>query len=117
LPAGATVAVNDLGAIAFFSNLRVLDLVGIATPEVLDEIATEEATGGGDASDPFHEAAVARFLDHARPPFLAVFPDWYPRFLRQRDAQGALRPLHWIRIENNRTCGSDLLVVFAVTWQ
>jgi len=119
VPSGATVAVNDLGAIAFFSNLRVLDLVGIGTPAVLDEIAAEDAAReatGGEASDPLHEVAVARFLYGARPPFLAVFPDWYPRFLAELEARGALRTLHWIRIEDNRTCGSDLLVVFAVTW-
>ncbi len=111
LPAGSTVAVNDLGAIAFFSGHRVLDLVGIATPAVLGYRTTYDPQ-----RDPLNEMAVARYLADARPPFLAVFPDWYPRLFGYLESRGALRRLHQIRIRDNRTCGSDLLVIVEVAW-
>ena len=34
-PAEAVVASNDIGAIAYFSERRLLDIVGLATPEML----------------------------------------------------------------------------------
>jgi len=34
-PAEAVVATNDIGAIAYFSERRLLDIVGLATPEML----------------------------------------------------------------------------------
>jgi hypothetical protein len=111
LPPGSTVAVNDLGAISFFSGQRVLDLIGIASPGVLrDRRATDSPR------DLLREAAAARTLARERPPFLAVFPDWYPRVLGDLESRGALRPLHRIRLAQNRTSGSDLLMIFAVDW-
>lgn len=52
---GDTIAVNDVGAMGYFSGCYVVDLVGLVSPR-----------------RPFPEN-----LSHYHPKYLALFPDWY----------------------------------------
>lgn len=55
---GDTVAVNDVGAMGYFSGCYVVDLVGLVSPK-----------------RPFPEN-----LTHYRPKLLAIFPDWFAAY-------------------------------------
>jgi hypothetical protein len=55
---GDTVAVNDVGAMGYFGQSYVVDLVGLVSPH-----------------RPFPEN-----LRHYRPKLLAIFPDWYASY-------------------------------------
>ena len=63
-PAGATIACNDIGAIGYFSNRRILDLRGLVTKGRL-----------GYRGD--REGAIA-FVNDRKPDFLIIFPVLYP---------------------------------------
>jgi hypothetical protein len=64
---GETLATHDIGAVAYFGNFNVLDLVGLVNPDVI----------------PYHEdREVDKYIEGARPDYLLVFPEWDFYFLR-----------------------------------
>jgi hypothetical protein len=65
LPTDALVAVHDIGALGYFaSQMRVIDLAGLISPEVVPFIRDQES--------------LARYLQQKNATHLIVFPDWYP---------------------------------------
>ena len=61
-----TLATHDIGAVAYFGHFKVLDLVGLVNPDVIE----------------YHkERTVSDYLDTVRPDFLLVFPEWDFYFL------------------------------------
>jgi len=100
LPRHARLALNDVGAIAFFSRREVIDLMGFITPEIL----------------PYRrdgEAGVLRYLERACPDYLIIFPDWFPELARRTDR---FTPLYRVKLEQNRVAGADVMVVFETVW-
>jgi hypothetical protein len=92
-PPEAVVATNDIGAIGFFSNRRVIDMVGLVTPGMLERLRRTRD----------REGAVLEYFRRDRPDFVVIFDDWYPGIARRTDLhQELLR----VPIENNLTCGS-----------
>jgi hypothetical protein len=96
VPRGATLAVNDIGAIAYFSRRPVLDLMGLVTPEIL----------------PYRvdgEDGVIRFIVERCPDYVIIFPAWFPRLAARRDL---LVPIHAVRLERNEVSGGSEMVVY-----
>jgi hypothetical protein len=98
LPADAVVAVNDVGAIAYFGKRRILDLEGLVSPEVL----------------PYR-----RFVDRGiraatdmRPDYVAIFPAWYPEI----PASPGFAEIHRITITDNVVSAGDTLVIYETPW-
>ena len=61
-----TVATHDIGAVGFFGDYEVLDLVGLINPKVV----------------PYHkDRRLAQYVDGARPDYLLMFPQWDFDFL------------------------------------
>jgi hypothetical protein len=106
LPAEALLAVNDIGAFKYLLPNRIVDLAGIANPELRLEVEREAARGvpWGRAM----AAAVAR----RRPDYVAIFPAWLPGLATEL----GLRPVLRLRIPGNITMGSDELVVYSTPW-
>jgi len=107
LPSDALLAVNDVGAIKYLLPNRVLDLVGIVTPEV---IAPRRA---GAAAGRSHVEVLAEVLERARPDFVVVFPDWFPHPARQPER---FRPLRVFAIPDNVAMGGDMMVIYDTPW-
>jgi tetratricopeptide (TPR) repeat protein len=63
LPADAVVATHDIGAIAYYSGRRVVDMVGLVSPEMIDNIGRYDL--------------LMKFLIHNRPTHLAVLRNWF----------------------------------------
>lgn len=103
LPENATLAVNDVGAIAYFSQRKVLDTVGLISPEVLSYIESHES----------RDAAVLEFLKHERPDYAVLFPDWYPGMVADEQL---FEPVHRVVLDENIICGGDEMVVYALRW-
>jgi hypothetical protein len=106
LPPEAVLAVNDIGALKFLLPNRVIDLAGIATPEVRRRMNAAAAR-----HEPW-ERAVAAYLDERRPDYLVIFPDWFP-YLSQ---DPRFKPVAGVRVEDNITMGGDEVVVYATPW-
>jgi hypothetical protein len=94
LPPEAVLGVGDIGAIKFLLPNPVVDLAGIANPEI-------KVWGA------------ARFLEHHRPDYLVIFPNWLQRVTEDLSAFEAV---HQVPIEDNITMAGDVLVVYATPW-
>jgi hypothetical protein len=94
LPPEAVLGVGDIGAIKYLLPNQVIDLAGIANPEI--------KTWG----------AVA-FLEHYKPDYLVIFPNWLDRLI---DDVSAFQAVHEIPIANNITMAGDVLVVYKTPW-
>ena len=95
-PRRATLAVNDIGAIAYFSRREVIDLMGLVTPEIL----------------PFRregETGVMEFVAARCPDFLIIFPTWFPRLAARHDL---FVPIHRVRLERVEVAGDAEMVVY-----
>jgi hypothetical protein len=106
LPAGAVLAVNDIGAFKYLLPNRIVDLAGIANPELRLEVQRQVARGV-----PW-ERAMAAAVAARRPDFVAIFPAWLPHLAGDL----GLRPVLRVRLADNRTMGSSELVVYSTPW-
>jgi len=98
---GDTIAVNDVGAMGFFSQRYIVDLVGLVSPR---------------RSFPDNLSAY-------RPKFLIIFPDWYRQFetIDPQTGQGVFldrrstvkySPILNLRLANNTIASRDEMVVY-----
>jgi hypothetical protein len=93
----ATVALNDIGGIAWASGRRVIDLEGLVTPEIL----------------PYKRpGARLRFLEQTRPDYLVIFPEWYPDLVARSDL---FREVHRVTVPR-RSAAHDTMIVYATPW-
>ena len=76
LPPQATLAVNDIGALKFLLPNRIIDLAGIATPEVQQWVRRAIAESGD------YHLGISGFLQRTRPDYLVVFPTWFSGMLQ-----------------------------------
>ena len=68
LPADAVIAVNDAGALAYFSAHRTVDLIGLTTPG----FAGLRAQGSGALGEKLESLPPGR-----RPDWFCIFPNWF----------------------------------------
>lgn len=106
LPAAALLAVIDIGAFKYLLPNRIVDLAGIANPELRAEVQRRMAAGV-----PW-EKAMAAAVAARRPDYVVLFPAWLPHL----PGELGLVPVLRLRIEGNVTMGSDELVVYAAPW-
>jgi len=67
-PADALVAAHDIGALGYFGERRLLDMAGLASPEVIPFIRDEDR--------------LRDWLTASGAEYLVTFPDWYPGLVR-----------------------------------
>lgn len=103
----ALLAVNDIGAIKFLLPNPVVDLAGIANPEIRGEVAEIMAATGL----PW-QAAMAEAIARRRPDYVVVFPKWLPGL----ESDPRFQPVHLLEIPDNVTMGGDEIVVYAMPW-
>ncbi len=102
-PADAVIATNDIGAIAYYSERRILDIVGLASPQTLAYLkAGVEADQG-----------VLRLLTDERPDYLVILPNWYPQLAEMRYL---FFPLHEIEVGAATIAGGSRLVAYRTIW-
>jgi hypothetical protein len=98
LPRDARLAVNDIGAIAYFSRREIIDLMGLVTPAVL----------------PYRregERGVLRFVLERCPTHLVIFPTWFPTIA----AMDTLLEEHYrVTLLHNEVSGGPTMVVYRV---
>ena len=96
VPKAARLAVNDIGAIAYFSRRQVIDLMGLVTPEII----------------PYRrqgEAQVMRYVITACPDYVIIFPAWFPVMASRADL---LVPVYRVRLARNEVAGGPEMVVY-----
>jgi arabinofuranosyltransferase len=98
LPPGASLALNDIGAITYVSRRPVIDLMGLVTPDILPY--RREGEGG-----------VARYIAERCPDYVIVFPAWFPGLTARRDV---LAPMYRVELTHNEVAGAAEMVVYSV---
>jgi hypothetical protein len=93
------IAANDIGAISYFTNARIVDLWGLGNTEV-----ARSRKGGYWTPDFLQQTVIADKVRYA-----VVYDSWFPAELRR----------HWTRvatwqIQNNVICGDDLVSFYAI---
>lgn len=95
LPADAVLAINDVGAIRYFSQRRIIDVTGLLTPDLIPYART------GRKLD---------YLKTASPDYLIVYDAWFPEARKWEGFQ-------WVRdfqIDHNTIAGGDTVRVYKV---
>lgn len=103
----ALLAVNDIGAIKFLLPNPVVDLAGIANPEIRSEVSEIMAT----MNLPW-QAAMAEAIARRKPEYVVVFPRWLPGL----ESDPRFQPVHVLEIPDNVTMGGNEIVVYATPW-
>ncbi|MGB9620355.1 MAG: hypothetical protein ACPL7K_08075, partial [Armatimonadota bacterium] len=104
LPQGTVLAVNDAGAIPYFSRKRILDTVGVTNPEVIPYLRKYRIKQPG----------LMEYLVAKRPDYLIIFPRWYPRIAARTDI---LHPVKVVKLRHNTICGGSVMVVYKPSWK
>lgn len=94
------VATNDIGAIAFLSERKILDTVGLVDPQLVSHFIA-----GGD---------LLSYLQLRDPEYVIIFPTWYPQLSARTDM---LEPVKEIVLKCNVVCGSSRMVVYRPKWR
>jgi len=77
IPPGQTVAVNDIGGVAYFCKHPILDIMGLASPEIWESLSH--------ARTPHEKAeAIYRYICRAGIRYLAISPRYYPSLAHDR---------------------------------
>jgi hypothetical protein len=97
LPREVTVAVDDIGGITYASRRRIVDMVGLVSPEAIA----------------YRQAGRSRveYLRAVRPEFVATIR---PRVIEE--APDLFRPIHVVTIGDNIASANDTMVVFETVW-
>ena len=109
LPPDALVAANDVGALAYFTDLRVLDLVGIVSPEVQQVLFPLRH-----ADRVTRQRALFQLLIALKPQAIVVFPQWYREILQS--LQPVLELMEEVRVPDNITAAQVDLVAYRLRW-
>lgn len=97
-PADVTIGAHDIGAIAYFSERRLIDTAGLISPEVIPFIRDEKL--------------LLNFLEENEVAYFVSFPSWYPHLvLDSRFVPVYRSPFPW-----SRAAGGEPVVVYETRW-
>ena len=104
-PAESVIASHDVGALGYFSGRKVLDMVGLVTPTVLEYLRPGFPADEG----------VLEYLRVAEPDFVIMMPTWYPQLSKMGRE---LQPGHEEVVKGVRTIAAgDRLVAYRASWR
>lgn len=105
LPDEKIIAVNDIGAITYITERKIVDMEGLVTPEMLKfrRLRLED-------QDPH----VMRFLKDNGVNYLIIYPEWYKYLMKYYSS--ALDKVYSAKLENNTICGGIEMFVFKINW-
>lgn len=101
VPPGRQVAVNDIGALAFFGERPVVDAMGLATPELAPYLSPRR----------LRTLIGMRTL---RPEICVLFPTWFPEWTAM---PSLLVPLMRHTVTDNTILGYGTSVIYRADWE
>jgi len=107
-PPGATLALSDIGAITYLSGQRVLDIVGLVTPDILPAVAGRPVSLERDQ-------VVFDYLARHRPDVVVIIPTWYPYLASSPGSR--LIELRTVQLDHTPSVGGgDHLRAYRADW-
>jgi len=108
-----TIATNDIGAIGYATEAPILDLTGLASPEIIPYLRPAIPAAAGRGWNGASEAGLLEFLRARKPDYVVLFPSWYPsRFFQDALGEAILR----VDLEDNLICGDRTMIVYCPGW-
>ncbi|MCP4424527.1 MAG: hypothetical protein GY803_08560 [Chloroflexi bacterium] len=104
-PPDALLAVDDIGAIAFLSERRIVDLNGLVSPEMWP--ATRQSVGLP------RDRALTRILSAAQPDYVVAFALWHWELTH---TTAVAHPIHQVKTESNTIIFQPEAAVYETTW-
>ena len=101
VPQGTRLAVNDIGAIAYFGERPLVDVIGLATPELASYWS------------PRHLRTLAA-LRRLSPELCIIFPNWFPEWTSR---PSLLRPVLQNEVPNMSILGGAVAIVYRLDWE
>lgn len=95
---GQTVALNDIGAVDYMADIRLVDLAGLSTREVMDL----------NRQGRLNDREIYRICKDANVKIALLYSQWFPALPSEWVKTGALT------IPNNVICGGDTVSIYAV---
>jgi hypothetical protein len=102
IPSDVTVAVDDIGAIGFFSPRPILDLHGLISPETWPTL-----------TDPDFTSAKVRLMAQSGVQYMAVFPGWHQAITQNLQLA---KPIQSFETKSHTIIGEPIAVVYEMTW-
>lgn len=106
LPAEASIAAQDIGALKFFLPNSILDLTGIVTPKILPTLRAQDGV--------YWEERLHHYLAAEKADLVVVFSASYPALTSGRIA--GYQRLASFKVERNVTMAGDELVILQTPW-
>ncbi len=100
---GKTVAANDIGAITYLADIHLVDLIGLASRDILHLRQT----------DHFNADEVLKLCDQRRVSIAVAYESWL-EYGGMRGFRRAWREVGWWKINDNVVCASNVVTFFAV---
>ncbi|MDX1416819.1 MAG: hypothetical protein R3293_21635 [Candidatus Promineifilaceae bacterium] len=101
----AVIAVDDIGAIGFLSERRIIDLNGLVTPEVWPAVSAEEGLE--------RNQKLTRILSELGPDLMAAFPLWRWDIVTNR---AVAQPLHHVQTDTHTIIFQQDAYIYEMTW-
>jgi hypothetical protein len=98
---GDIVAANDIGAIKYFSNMEILDLKGLVSPEITPAMIIDDSL------------AYEYMYHNKRVDYLAIFPNWFTYIPKPTSI---FKPITSFVTSRNTTLAGDMTVVYKAVW-
>ncbi len=102
VPPDEVVAIDDIGAITFFSPRPIVDLHGLVSPEMWPILGDPEPT-----------SALIHFLASQDVRLLAIFPDWHPLLVAD---PAIARPIQRFTTSTHSIIFAPEAVVYEMDW-
>jgi arabinofuranosyltransferase len=107
-PTSATLALSDIGAITYLSGRRVMDIVGLVTPDILPAVS-------GKPVGLERDQAVFDYLARHRPDYVIIIPTWYPYLASSPGSR--LSEAHTVRLDHTPSVGGgDHMRAYRADW-
>ncbi|UCC81011.1 MAG: glycosyltransferase family 39 protein [Candidatus Zixiibacteriota bacterium] len=98
---GDVVAVNDVGAIGYYSEMEIFDLWGLISREITVEMLTNDFL------------TFEYMLKNKQVHYMAIAPGWFTYLPGRTDI---FQPIAELKTENNTILAQDKTVVYRATW-
>jgi len=98
---GKVVAASDIGAIGYYSELEVVDLKGLISPEITPEMILNDSL------------AFEYMNRHKRVDYLAIAPNWFKYIPKRYDV---FEQVARFVTEDNTILSGDTLIIYKAKW-
>jgi hypothetical protein len=105
LPSESTFGINDIGAITYITNRKIVDMEGLVTPEIFNirKMRMED-----------QNTELLKLLRNKGVNYMIIYPSWYISLMDHYG--GIFEKVYSARLVKNTICGDIEMFVFKIHW-